>query len=229
MSSFLHTITHGVATFFFGIAAWFGIATSTPVVPISIPAAPPSEATSTATAPALQHQQTSPYPLSNNNDYVNSYGNTVHSPAYSNDGSVPTGATAQCVDGSYSFSQHRNGTCSYHGGVATWLSEPDSQSQMAYCQTEAQTEKQNYLALEIQQIGASPQYQTESYAQFLQRLQKTIASATPESVASTIQFETQAYEWASAETEQKKENALNYAYELAQLKYNSVYANCMDQ
>jgi hypothetical protein len=34
---------------------------------------------------------------------------------------VPTGATARCRDGTYSFSKHRSGTCSHHGGVATWL------------------------------------------------------------------------------------------------------------
>ena len=33
----------------------------------------------------------------------------------------PAGATAQCRDGTYSFSQHRSGTCSHHGGVARWL------------------------------------------------------------------------------------------------------------
>jgi len=36
-------------------------------------------------------------------------------------GAAPAGATARCADGSYSFSQHRSGTCSYHGGVALWL------------------------------------------------------------------------------------------------------------
>lgn len=35
--------------------------------------------------------------------------------------SRPPGATAQCKDGTYSFSQTRSGTCSHHGGVATWL------------------------------------------------------------------------------------------------------------
>jgi hypothetical protein len=54
-----------------------------------------------------------------NGSYVNSAGNTVCSPEKSS--SVPAGATAQCVDGSYSFSQSRRGTCSYHGGVADWL------------------------------------------------------------------------------------------------------------
>ncbi len=57
--------------------------------------------------------------LSNNNYYTNTYGNTVHSPAYSD--SVPAGATAECRDGTYSFSQSRRGTCSRHGGVASWL------------------------------------------------------------------------------------------------------------
>lgn len=33
----------------------------------------------------------------------------------------PTGATARCADGTYSFSTHRSGTCSHHGGVAVWL------------------------------------------------------------------------------------------------------------
>jgi len=33
----------------------------------------------------------------------------------------PPGATARCRDGTYSFSKHRSGTCSHHGGVAQWL------------------------------------------------------------------------------------------------------------
>ena len=57
--------------------------------------------------------------LSNDNYYTNTTGNDVHSPAYSN--TIPAGATAQCRDGTYSFSQSRRGTCSHHGGVATWL------------------------------------------------------------------------------------------------------------
>jgi hypothetical protein len=36
-------------------------------------------------------------------------------------GSAPPGATARCRDGTYSFSAHRSGTCSHHGGVAVWL------------------------------------------------------------------------------------------------------------
>lgn len=34
---------------------------------------------------------------------------------------APSGATARCNDGTYSYSQHRSGTCSHHGGVAQWL------------------------------------------------------------------------------------------------------------
>lgn len=63
-------------------------------------------------APAVQN-------YSNDNYYTNVDGNRVHSPVYSS--SVPAGATAQCRDGTYSFSQHRSGTCSGHGGVAEWL------------------------------------------------------------------------------------------------------------
>ncbi|WP_006607395.1 DUF3761 domain-containing protein [Streptomyces auratus] len=34
---------------------------------------------------------------------------------------APAGASAQCSDGSYSYSRHRRGTCSHHHGVAVWL------------------------------------------------------------------------------------------------------------
>lgn len=60
-----------------------------------------------------------PAPTCPNGTYVNSAGNTVCSP-YSSP-SAPSGASAQCVDGTYSFSQSRSGTCSHHGGVSLWL------------------------------------------------------------------------------------------------------------
>lgn len=59
--------------------------------------------------------------LSNHNTYRNHDGDTVHAPARSLSGQVPQGATARCRDGTYSFSRHRSGTCSRHGGVADWL------------------------------------------------------------------------------------------------------------
>lgn len=77
--------------------------------------AAPANSQAPTTAP-----QTTTTTLSNDNHYVNSDGHVVHSPARSSNG-VPAGATAQCGDGSYSFSQHRQGTCSHHGGVSRWL------------------------------------------------------------------------------------------------------------
>jgi hypothetical protein len=53
------------------------------------------------------------------NYYVNSAGKCVHRPVQSQ--TAPAGATAQCRDGTYSFSQSRRGTCSHHGGVSKWL------------------------------------------------------------------------------------------------------------
>lgn len=51
--------------------------------------------------------------------YINSKGHCVHRPVQAD--RAPAGATARCRDGSYSFSQSRRGTCSWHGGVAQWL------------------------------------------------------------------------------------------------------------
>lgn len=76
----------------------------------------------TVTPPAKKIVSPAPaaeVPLSNDNTYINSRGNEVHSPAYAQ--SVPVGASAVCGDGTYSFSQSRRGTCSHHGGVSEWL------------------------------------------------------------------------------------------------------------
>lgn len=51
--------------------------------------------------------------------YLNVDDNCISSPVAAP--STPAGATAECRDGTYSFSQHRSGTCSHHGGVARWL------------------------------------------------------------------------------------------------------------
>ncbi len=48
--------------------------------------------------------------------YINSYGNVVCRPSTRNNGT----ATALCRDYIYSYSQHRSGTCSHHGGVLYW-------------------------------------------------------------------------------------------------------------
>lgn len=53
--------------------------------------------------------------------YTNRQGEAVRRPVRTLSGQAPPGASAQCRDGSYSFSVHRRGTCSHHGGVAQWL------------------------------------------------------------------------------------------------------------
>jgi hypothetical protein len=61
-------------------------------------------------------------PVDPGRGYINSRGQWIPSPAQTMDGKAPDGATARCGDGSYSFSQSRRGTCSWHGGVSEWLS-----------------------------------------------------------------------------------------------------------
>ena len=46
-------------------------------------------------------------------------GHQVHRPIQAS--SRPAGATARCRDSSWSFSESHRGTCSHHGGVASWL------------------------------------------------------------------------------------------------------------
>lgn len=41
-------------------------------------------------------------------------------PARANPAPSHNGATAKCRDNSLSYSAHRQGTCSHHGGVAQW-------------------------------------------------------------------------------------------------------------
>lgn len=77
---------------------------------------------STFTESQAQTSHTAPNEgdLESHGHYVNKQGVSVHSPSKSKSGRVPAGASAQCGDGSYSFSRHHSGTCSHHGGVATW-------------------------------------------------------------------------------------------------------------
>jgi hypothetical protein len=60
-----------------------------------------------------------PYGVCGPDSYVNVSGHCVHRPMRAS--SAPVGASARCRDGTYSFSEHRRGTCSHHGGVARWL------------------------------------------------------------------------------------------------------------
>ncbi len=45
---------------------------------------------------------------------------TTVTPTIKTNAGVPTGATALCRDGSYSYSKTHSGACSHHGGVAKW-------------------------------------------------------------------------------------------------------------
>lgn len=89
------------------------------IPPVIVPAAEQKEI-ETPSSPA-NNQKSSSGGLSNDNYYTNVDGDTIHSPAKSIDGGVPSGASARCRDGTYSFSANRRGTCSHHGGVATWF------------------------------------------------------------------------------------------------------------
>lgn len=57
--------------------------------------------------------------------YVNSNGQVVPRPCgnWRDGGAAPSGATARCRDGSWSWSQHPNapGTCSHHGGIESYV------------------------------------------------------------------------------------------------------------
>lgn len=57
-------------------------------------------------------------PSSQEDYYTNVDGNEIHAPVSAP--VRPAGASAKCRDGTYSFSAHRSGTCSHHGGVSVW-------------------------------------------------------------------------------------------------------------
>ncbi|WP_443024595.1 DUF3761 domain-containing protein [Sphingomonas sp. ERG5] len=63
--------------------------------------------------------QSRTYGSSSDEYYTARSGNRVHRPIRA--ARAPAGASAQCRDGSWSFSENRRGTCSHHGGVARWL------------------------------------------------------------------------------------------------------------
>lgn len=95
---------------------------STQAIERQYQATPPVTApTSIEPAYVAPSTQPAPYvpPVAPNGTYRNVDGNQVSRPYYSN--TAPSGASARCGDRTYSFSQHRSGTCSHHGGVAEWL------------------------------------------------------------------------------------------------------------
>ena len=117
-------------------------ATAVPSLPAFVLPAPTTSATTTTAAPAPTSTSRNPAAVSRSasapasvsaarprpavvpgssrgDTYTNVDGNQVQRPTSA--ASAPSGATAHCQDGTYSFSQHHSGTCSGHGGVAAFL------------------------------------------------------------------------------------------------------------
>lgn len=107
----------GVQTKTWRITTTDGVETGRTLVSDTVTTPPIAQVTSVGTyvAPPPPPEQAT----CTNGTYVNSAGITVCRPEVAN--SAPSGATAKCGDGTYSFSQSRSGTCSRHGGVAAWL------------------------------------------------------------------------------------------------------------
>ena len=78
-------------------------------------------AVSAASAPAAASAASASPHVIESGHYRNVDGAVVHVPAHTDTGTAPAGASAQCRDGSWSFSLHHRGTCSHHGGVGRWL------------------------------------------------------------------------------------------------------------
>jgi hypothetical protein len=99
------------------LGLFLALVLAAPAIPQAAPKATPTPAPATqrTNPPATTTGHCAP------DYYRNVNGVCVHRPVRTQNASVPVGATAQCRDGSYSFSQHRRGTCSHHGGVARWL------------------------------------------------------------------------------------------------------------
>jgi hypothetical protein len=85
-----------------------------------LPAAQAQKALSQDVPAATKKAEPSEADLQTHGHYKNKAGEIVHSPSKSKAGQVPDGASAQCRDGTYSFSRNHRGTCSHHGGVAVW-------------------------------------------------------------------------------------------------------------
>jgi len=94
-----------------GVFAALLVPSTAPARPSRAPVPASAPASAASAAPRLMEQ----------GHYRNVDGAVVHSPAHTDTGATPAGASAQCRDGSFSFSAHRRGTCSHHGGVARWL------------------------------------------------------------------------------------------------------------
>jgi hypothetical protein len=104
-----------IAPLFLALALAFAPAVQAQKAPPSIQPAP------AAPVPETRKVEPNEADLDTHKHYINARGETVHSPTKSKDGQAPAGASAKCGDGTYSFSRSRRGTCSHHGGVASWM------------------------------------------------------------------------------------------------------------
>ncbi|MGY0230232.1 DUF3761 domain-containing protein [Longispora urticae] len=95
--------------------------TAAPTVAPTTAAAQPTKAPEAAVAPPAA-PPAPPKPVTcGAGYYLNSDGKCVQRPVQAPQ--PPAGASAECNDGTYSFSAHRRGTCSGHGGVKRWLKD----------------------------------------------------------------------------------------------------------
>lgn len=76
-------------------------------------------AVATLLSPAALYARHTAYRGHGPDYYTNVSGHRIHRPVRTS--SKPIGATARCGDGSWSFSEHHQGTCSHHGGVTSWM------------------------------------------------------------------------------------------------------------
>ena len=74
---------------------------------------------STGIARTTHHATQSYLNIYGSENYTARSGHRVHRPVGAN--RAPAGASAQCGDLTYSFSESRRGTCSHHGGGSHWL------------------------------------------------------------------------------------------------------------
>jgi hypothetical protein len=101
------------------VADWTTAPTTVTTTTTTLPPPPPTT-TLPPPPPTTAAPAPPPAPACPNGSYTNVNGQVVCSP-YPSPGGPPPGATAICNDGTYSFSQNRQGTCSSHGGVRQFL------------------------------------------------------------------------------------------------------------
>lgn len=93
--------------------------TSTLALPPPAPTTTPVPARRTTTDAPSQNNLIGEHPSCGVDEHRNVEGTCVNWPEHGP--AAPFGVIARCVDGTYSFSQPWQGTCSRHGGVAQWF------------------------------------------------------------------------------------------------------------